>query len=232
MIYSEGGGSSKPTEATLYKQAQSGCQDSLNRLLTQHEGLVHYGVERQELYGLTYEEALQAGRIGLWRAILGYDVERGIQFSTYAYVAIIRHVWAEVREHIREERKQIPQANLGLYYAERERDPARLQEWEEVCQSLLALVGRLPEKEAEEIRWHYGLEGREAQTQARIGAQMGVSHQRISQVEAGALAWLRQPAHSQELRSLLARHNEEQYELADRLAQEWLRRRGGRNGHR
>jgi hypothetical protein len=44
--------------------------------------------------------------------------------------------------------------------------------------------------------------------------------------------WLCQPAHSQELRSLLARHEQQQYELADQLAQAWLRRRGGHNGHR
>jgi hypothetical protein len=69
-----------------------------------------------------------------------------------------------------------------------------------VRQSLLALVRRLP------------------QPQAEIGAQRGVSQQRIAQVETQALTWLRQPAHSQQ-----------QYELANQLAQRpWLRWRGGR----
>jgi hypothetical protein len=43
-----------------------------------------------------------------------------------------------------------------------------------------------------------------------------------------ALVWLRQPAHSQELRSLLERNGLHDYEWADQLAQAWLRRRGGR----
>ena len=86
--------------------------------------------------------------------------------------------------------------------------------------------------QAEVIRSRYGLEGRERQTQAEVGAQMGVSYQRIQQIEKDALTWLRQPAHSQELRSLLARHSQQQYELADQLAQAWLRRRGGRRVRR
>jgi RNA polymerase sigma factor (sigma-70 family) len=228
----EGGGFSWQTEATQYKQAQAGCQESLNDLLAQHEGLVRYAVNRQELCGLPYEEALQAGRRGLWRAILGYDIQRGNRFSTYAYIAIIRYVWSAVRCHLRRQGKQVPRAILRLYYYETGVDPAQLQDWEDVRQSLLALVSRLPQQQAAVIHWHYGLEGRLPQTQAEIGAQMGVSHQRVGQLETEALTWLRQPAHSQELRSMLARHDQQQYELADRLAQAWLRRRGGRNGRR
>jgi len=47
---------------------------------------------------LAYEEALQAGRIGLWRAIPGYDPERGTAFSIYAWTAIMRSVWTAVKK--------------------------------------------------------------------------------------------------------------------------------------
>jgi hypothetical protein len=43
-----------------------------------HEGLVHAVVRKRVLVHLPYAEVLQAGRIGLWRAILGYDPLRGI----------------------------------------------------------------------------------------------------------------------------------------------------------
>ena len=148
----ETGGFGWQTEATQYEQAQRGCQESLNRLLAQHEGLVRYGVHRQELYGLSYEEALQAGRWGLWRAIMGYDVQRGTRFSTYAYIAIIRYVWAAVRCHLRCQGRQVPRSILRLYYYEAGADPAQLQDWEDVRQSLLELVGRLPDQQAEIIR--------------------------------------------------------------------------------
>jgi RNA polymerase sigma factor (sigma-70 family) len=226
----EVGGFSWQTEATQYEQAQAGNEESLNELLAQHESLVRYAVNRQELCGLSYDEALQAGRWGLWRAILGYDMQRGNRFSTYAYIAIIRYVWGAVRDHLRRQHKQVPQSIVRLYYYETGVDPAQLQDWEAVCQSLLELVSRLPAPKGEVIRSRYGLEGRKRQTQVEIAKRLGVSYQRVGQIETEALTWLRQPAHSQELRSLLARHSQQQYELADQLAQAWLRRRGGRRG--
>ena len=45
-----------------------------------------------------------------------------------------------------------------------------------------------------------------------------------------ALVWLRHPAHSYALHSLLERHTVADYQAADVLAQRWLRRRGGRHG--
>ena len=144
----------------------------------------------------------------------------------------MKYVWAGVKGEIRRIRREIPTEVLGLYFYENSPDPARLREWEDVRQSLLALVRRLPERQAQVIQMHYGLDGYVARSQPEIAKRFGVSRQWISQVEIAALVWLRQPAHSQELRSLLARHALGEYELADRLAQAWLRRRGGRNGRR
>ena len=76
----------------------------------------------------------------------------------------------------------------------------------------------------------YGLGGKEPQTLEEIGKQHGLSRKQVGRLWKEALVWLSQPGHSQELRSLLGRHNQKQYELADELAQAWLRRRGGRNG--
>ena len=81
-------GPGQPTGAALFRQAQAGCRASLARLMAVHEGLVHAVVRKQVLGHLPYGEALQTGRIGLWRAILGYDPRRGIAFSTYAWTSI------------------------------------------------------------------------------------------------------------------------------------------------
>ena len=230
MISEKESGFSYRAEATLIKQAQAGSQESLNLLLLRHERLVHWVVHRQWLYTLPYEAAVQEGRRGLWHAILGYDPQRGNRFSTYAYPAIMKYVWAAVKAELRRSEREIPKEVLGLYFYENSPDPARLRDWEDVRRSLLALVRRLPDVQAQVIQMHYGLDGYVAHSQPEIAKRFGVSKQWISQVEIAALVWLRQPAHSQELRSLLARHNQAQYELADRLAQVWLRRRGGRNG--
>ena len=40
--------------------------------MERHEGLIHAFIRRQGGGAIPYAEALQAGRIGLWRALLGY----------------------------------------------------------------------------------------------------------------------------------------------------------------
>jgi RNA polymerase sigma factor (sigma-70 family) len=232
MIPEKESGFSEQAEATLIEQAQAGNQESLNLLLLQYEQLVHLVVQRQWTCTIPYRAIVQEGRYGLWHAILKYNPERKCKFSTYAYEAIMKQVWVGVKAEIRRLRRGIPQEVLVLYCYAPGSDPARLRDWEDVRQSLLELVSRLPGSKAEVIRSRYGLEGRERQTQVEIGKRMGVSYQRVGQIETEALTWLRQPAHSQELRSVLARHDQQQYELADQLAQAWLLRRGGRRERR
>ena len=224
------GGSSWATEATLYEQAQRGCSESLDELMGRHEGLVRVIVQRQWLLNLPHEEALQAGRAGLWRAILGYDPRRGTTFATYAYPAIMRYVWAAVKAEKRRKKREIAPGILVVYCYRTEPEAGWQKEQQEIGDSLRALVKRLPKRLREVIQAYYGLEGEEPQTLQAIGEEMGVTREWVRQLRNRGLVWLRQPAHSQELRSLLARHNQWQYELADELAQAFLRRRGGRNG--
>jgi RNA polymerase sigma factor (sigma-70 family) len=226
----QGSGLGQDAEATPYKKAQGGCAESLNMLLEQHEGLVRVVVGRQWLACLPEEEARQAGRYGLWRAILGYDVQRGTAFSTYAYKAIMRYVWAAVQGEIRRRRREMPRAELGLYMSSTVADPARGQEQAEVEQALWELVARMPERLGQVIAARYGLGGGERQTLAEIGAQLGVCGERVRQLQQEGLMWLRHPAHSQEVRSMLARHTRQQYELVEQLAAAWRRQRGGRDG--
>ena len=231
-IQEEASGPGVRPETTLFAQAQAGCSESLNALMEQHEGLVHLVVRHQWLLSLEYEEALQAGRRGLWRAVLGYDAERDSRFSTYAYLAIMRYVWGDVKAEQRRIKREVPISILALYSYEAGVDPAWLKDQEEIRDSLLALVKRLPEEQQEVISAYYGLRDQEPQSLEAVGKELGMGRGRVWRVRNEALVWLSQPAHSQALRSLLARHNQRQYELADQLAQTWLKRRGGRNGHR
>src|SRR3990172_6679928 len=83
--------------ADLFRRAEAGCPDSLNQLMAAHERLVHAVVRKQFLGSLSFAEALHAGRIGLWHAILGYDLQRGLAFSTYAWLCIARDIWSAVK---------------------------------------------------------------------------------------------------------------------------------------
>jgi len=216
-------------EARLFKQAQGGCQDSLNLLLVRHEPLVVYAASRQNLGDLPFEEAVQAGRMGLWQAILGYDPNLGYQFSTYAYPAIVHCIWRAVKVHCRDNQRAHTTRQWALFFRHWETGPAQRRAEQEVQASLQALVVRLPNRLRQVIIGRYGLDGEPWQTLPKLGVELGVCGERVRQLQVEALVWLRHPAHNQELRALLKRHNLQEYEWAEELAQAWLRRRGGRH---
>ena len=125
--------------ANLYAQAQDGDAESLEELMRMHEGLVHHIVRQQWRGRLSYEQAIHAGRIGLWHAVLGFDPGRGYAFSTYASVAIARRVWRAVRCAERE-----PDAALAPVSPPSSVDPRAEVQAGEIQAALYALVARLP----------------------------------------------------------------------------------------
>jgi RNA polymerase sigma factor (sigma-70 family) len=210
-------------EATQFIQAQAGCAESLNQLMARHDGLVQAVVRQQVLGELPFEEALQAGRIGLWRAILGFDPWRGFAFSTYAWPSIKHHIWRAVKAY---GRFQGDQAHFQQLEAP---DPAVVWEAKAIHEVLQAMVGRLSPRLEYVVVARYGLNGHAPSFYRQIGAALGLTGERARQLHTEALVWLRHPAHSYRLRSLLGRHTLADYEKADQEARRWLYRRGGRH---
>lgn len=148
-------------------QRQATAQEAgyVERTLRCHDGLVHAIIRREGSGVLTYEEAVQAGRIGLWRAILGYDPERGTAFSTYAWVAI--------RRHIRRAAAQATDAAAcGLIPAPRQApDLDAHVERVLVHRALCTLLSRLPECQCRVILARYSLDGQPSRSLRQLGAQ-------------------------------------------------------------
>jgi RNA polymerase sigma factor (sigma-70 family) len=212
------------TEATQFIEAQTGCAECLNQLMARHEGLIQAVVHQQVLGDLPFSEALQAGRIGLWRAILGFDPSRGLAFSTYAWPCIKHQLWRTVKTHTRlfcGERRALPGRDAP--------DPATVWETQSIQRALQALVRRLPPRLEYVVVARYGLKGHSL-FYRQIGTVLGLTGERARQLHSEALVWLRHPAHSYWLRSLLDRHTLSDYEQADEEARRWLHRRGGRHG--
>jgi len=221
------GGLGSTSQATQFRQAQAGCRDSLNLLMARHDGLVQAVVRRYGFGELAFTEAVHLGRMGLWRAILHYTPERGLAFSTYAWPCIRNEILRAIRPAAR--RKELPVLSWAAL-SESVLDATIEIETVGIRQSLRQLVTHLPERLRQVMVAYYGLDGQTPSTYAAIGARLGLTRQRVCQLHTEALIWLRQPAHSQTLRSWLDRHTVRDYQWADDLAQRWLQRRGGRYG--
>ncbi len=178
--------------------------------MEQHEGLIHAFIRRQGGGAITYEDALQAGRIGLWRALLGYDAGRGTAFSTYAWVAICRQIQQRERELNREGRTwRGEMAGLGVAP-----DPETRVEEKLIQECLFELVRRLPQRLQRVIIYRYGLGEQGQWTLREIGAELEVTGERVRQLQQEALAWLRHPAHSVDVRQLLDKNTAVDYRQA------------------
>ena len=206
---------SKCTRKALTAQA-------VQQAMEQHDGLVHAFIQRQGGGEIPYEEALQAGRIGLWRALQGYDPARGTTFSTYAWVAISRHVHCRAKELSREAAVWLPEMPASWVMP----DPTEDVEREVTIGVLHDLVSQLPKRLRQVIVGRYGLGGQPPCTLKELGEELGLSGERVRQLQQEALAWLRHPAHSWRLRQLLGKNRAADYRRA--LAQNAALRRSGR----
>lgn len=193
----------------LFRQAQAGDRASLEALMREHEPLVHAVVQKQWSGGWRYADVVHEGRLGLWRAILNYDPERGTAFSTYAWPAIARQVWRAVQGRQAEEER-------GHVAGEERRveDVARQVARHKLRHTVRETVARLPEKERWVVVRYYGLDGRGGTTQRRLGEQLGCTRQAIGYHVHKALRRLRHPGWSAQLRAQVGCNQRAAYRAA------------------
>ena len=212
-------------EGKRYRCAQSGCQECQEGLIRQHQGLVHAVIGRQWRGEIGYADLVQEGTIALWRAIRGYEPEQGYAFSTYAWVAIERHIWQVVAHWERE---------VGPDRQAEAADPLTLAE-ERVAASqraaaLAAVIKQLPARLGQIVVAAYGLDGEPARSLAAIGRELGVSGERVRQLRNEALRQLRRPDRSGPLRLWWGHPDRDSYRYMQQQNRHCLRqRRGGRS---
>ena len=139
----------------------------------------------------------------------------------------MRHVWREVKV---DDRFSVRPATSGVHICPDAGDPAMAWEAQAVRQALGDAVRRLAPRLRYVIVRRYGLNGNSPATYRQIGADLGLTGERVRQLHTEALVLMRQPSHSYILYTILERHTVADYEAANAQAQRWLRWRGGRHG--
>ena len=195
---------------------------AVEQSMEQQDRLVHAFIRRQGGGDIPYEEALQAGRIGLWHAIQGYDPARGSTFSTYAWVAICRQIHRRAQELRRDTDVGLEEMSASWAVPDLAEEVER-----KLSEGILhVLVGQLPQRLRQVIIGRYGLGERSPCTLKELGKELGLSCERVRQLQQEALAWLRHPAHSWRLRQVVGKNTVADYRRA--LAQNAALRRSRR----
>jgi RNA polymerase sigma factor (sigma-70 family) len=203
--------------------AQAGCRVCQDRLVRRHEGLVHFVLRRYVRGGVAYADLLQAGRIGLWQAVLHFDPERGVAFSTYAVVAIQRRMWQAIAQaHRSTVSFPSPEPVNALTLAEENIGQSQVEA------ALLEAVGRLPDRPRQVMLAAYGLDGEPPRSLAMVGRAWGVSREAVRYWHNAALLLLRLPAFSGPLRQVVGQDSRAAYARSQALSRTWQRRRRGR----
>ena len=146
--------------------------------------------------GLNLMELISDGNLTLMRAVDGFDLHRGHRFSTYATLALMKGFARSVPAMLANGRRggsravAVDDAILREVADTRPtRITDRLIERDEVRQ----LLSRLDDRERRVLLAHYGLDddGAGPATYEQVGERLGLTKQRVRQIEQRALEKLR-----------------------------------------
>ena len=103
---------------------QLGGEGAVSRLIKINQRFIYHVIHEVigslpkerlfRIYGLEPDDLMQAGRIGLWKVIDGYDLSSGNKFLTYAAPAVKRSVIDLIRQYSQDKawRSRVDQSSL------------------------------------------------------------------------------------------------------------------------
>jgi RNA polymerase primary sigma factor len=201
-------------ERALGRRVLAGDAEAERRMIEANLRLVLAVARRYRNRGLPLPDLIAEGNLGLLRAVRKFRPDKGTRFSTYAIWWIRQAVVRALANQARVIRLPVHvQLLLGRYRKERERltqELGRPPSLDEVARSLeipaeqlagleeirqpplsLELLDDLPESERTVIRLRFGLSGEEPLTLEAVGQRLGLSLERVRQIEGAGLKKLR-----------------------------------------
>lgn len=202
-----GGGSfpkplSRQEEAKALAAMQNGDEQARTRLIEHNLRLVAHVVRKYTVPGLTQDDLVSIGALGLIKAVNTYKPESKTPLSTYAARCIENEVLMQLRA-AKKRRNDVSLTDpIGM---DREGNdisfqdilgtPGDMVEDEALrrldMRQVRAALKKLPQRERAVIEMRYGLLGRKPLLQHEVAEKMGISRSYVSRIETHAIQLMR-----------------------------------------
>jgi RNA polymerase primary sigma factor len=141
-----------------------------------------------------FDDLLSDGIVALLRAVDKFDAMLGFRFSTYATQVVRRNTYRKVMEKQKErQRVALSIHDSGVDISDEHRAPSMSEgRWQDLRSRLSTMLDLLDRREKLIVRARFSLGGhRKVQTLQRLADVLGVSKERVRQLEKRALDKLR-----------------------------------------
>ncbi|MEE3370488.1 MAG: sigma-70 family RNA polymerase sigma factor [Planctomycetota bacterium] len=154
----------------------------------------------------SFDDLLSDGIFTLIRAVDKFDTDRGFRFSTYAYRAITSNTCRKIANRQKELARQAASANQLIYESLETPTPSGMNEqtWTQLNDVLTQLIQRLDRREQLILRSRHALGShRTTHTFQDLANRLGISKERVRQLEHRAVQKLRNWAAEQSVQDLV-----------------------------
>ena len=171
-----------------------------NKLVTDNLGYVITLARQYKSDILSTDDLISEGTIGMMKAAEKYDASRGKPFVTFAAPYIREAIEKAINRldsdiNVRSTDESLPRGsrnNYTLLNVLEDKDSPRADAAIEqtLSDDMLKGVSRLDARQQEVVKRYFGI-GRERQTMAEIGMEMGLKRERVRQIRNKAMRRLR-----------------------------------------
>ena len=171
-----------------------------SKIVTANMGLVLAMAKRSDFPGIEFTDLVSEGSMALLRATEKFDCERGFKFSTYACRAIFKGFSRTAKQNYRYRNRFPTQWDVTFEkddQLERARNEQRDDWVDEVRTIFRRNLADLSDIEQSVVKMRFSLDDiqDEPLTLKQVGDKLGLTKERIRQIQNKALAKIRETAH-------------------------------------
>jgi RNA polymerase primary sigma factor len=189
------------------EQLLEAAQQVRDRIVQSNMRLVMSVVKKFVSPQHSFDDLLSDGIYTLMQAVEKFDYDRGFRFSTYAYRAIARNAYRKITDRQKENTRFIGNSEEVVFDVLDEKRSSSLRDdaWDRLRSLLAEMMNRLDRRERFIIRSRYAFGShRKVRTFQCLADKLGVSKERVRQLEQRAVAKLRRFATEQQLDELVS----------------------------